>query len=247
MKARRWLGVGVVACAVVLGAGACKRSDGDGASGSSTTSTPSLAQKALTFLSGGVFEGEVTGDMTMPATGKHQVTWGFKGDKVRYDLPTGGALTGGWILFDGSTKKMYMINDHQKTVMTMDSTKGAPGAAAASAKVTKSGKHETIAGYDCEDWTVETTSGKTETCVSEGLTFSFGSPRDSANDWAKALADEKRFPLRSVTYDAAGTEQSRLEVTKIERKTMDASKFEVPMGYREMDLGALLGGMARPR
>jgi hypothetical protein len=229
---------------------ACKRDGGDAtgaASSAATTSTPTLAQKALTFLTGGVFEGTVTADMTTAGKGKRSVTWEFKGDKLRYDLAGEGPVQNGWILFDGSSKKMYMVNDPQKSVMVIDTTQGAPGAAAAAAKVTKSGKHETIAGYDCEDWTIETATGKTETCVSEGLAFNFGSPRDPATDWAKALADEKRFPLRSVTYDAAGTEQVRLEVTKIERKAEDAARFEVPAGYRQMDLGALLGGMARPR
>ena len=39
-----------------------------------------------------------------------------------------------------------------------------------------------------------------------------------ANPWMQDLHDKRLFPLRVIEMDAAGKEQSRMEVTKIEKK-----------------------------
>lgn len=230
---------------VAVSAVACK-SASSGADGGATTETPSLAQKALSFLGGAVFEGEVTSDVSGKMMPKTSIVYRFKGDKLRYDLPAGAGVGGGWVLVDTTSHKTYMINDTQKMVMTIDPD-AKPAAAPTPAdepKITKTGKHETIAGYDCEDWTVEQKGKKSEACVTDGLSFAFGSPRDAAGDWTQKLVAAKQFPLKMVRYDASGAEEMRMEVTKVERKALDGSQFEVPAGYHEMDLGGLLGGMA---
>lgn len=230
-----------LACAV-LALAACNKSSAGGDAGA--PETPSLAQKALTFLAGGVFEGEVTADVSSKMMAKQSIVYQFKADKLRYDLPTTAGVVGGWTLVDTTTHKAYLINDAQKMVMTID-----PDAKPASAtppeepQITKTGKHETIAGYDCEDWTIMHKGKKSEACIADGLSFAFGSPRDTASDWTQKLVASKQFPLRMVRYDAAGAEELRMEVTKIERKSLDASRFEVPAGYKEMDIGGLIGGM----
>lgn len=220
-----------------------------GADGGATTNPPTLTEKALSFLGGAVFEGEVTSDVTNKAMPKKSVVYSFKGDKLRYDLPTNGAVVGGWVLIDTSTRKAYMINDPQKMVMTIDTdakpSTAAPVTPADEPVITKTGKHETIAGYDCEDWTIMQAGKKSEACVADGLNFSFGSPRDTAGDWTQRLVSGKQFPLRMVRYDAAGGEDLRMEVTKVERKSLDAARFEVPAGYKEMDIAALMGSMGR--
>ncbi len=232
---RKILFVSLVAVSVA----ACKT----GASGADAAAEPSLAQKALSFLGGAAFEGEVTSDVSSKMMPKTSIVYRFKGDKLRYDLPANAGIGGGWVLVDTTTHKTYMINDTQKMVMTIDPD-AKPAVAPTPAdepKITKTGKHETVAGYDCEDWTVEQKGKKSEACVTDGLSFAFGSPRDAAGDWTQKLVAAKQFPLKMVRYDASGAEEMRMEVTKVERKSLDASQFVVPAGYHEMDLGNLLG------
>ena len=92
-----------------------------------------LAQKALSFVSGAVFEGEVTADVEGTATGGTRSTvFSFKGDKLRYDLTATQPAVAGWVLVDTTARKAYMINDAQKMYMTVDTdaTSAAAGASA---------------------------------------------------------------------------------------------------------------------
>jgi len=106
-------------------------------------------------------------------------------------------------------------------------------------KVTRTGKMDTVAGYECEIWKIESKGKKSDACMADGLAwFSAGGDTDS---W---LSDTSgRFPLRVIRFDTAGAEESRMEVTKVERKTEDAARFEVPAGYQVMDPSAMMGQM----
>ena len=65
--------------------------------------------------------------------------------------------------------------DAQKSYMALDFSKpGAPQAntSADNSTIDKSGKHETIAGIDCENWTAHDPSGKrSEVCIAQGIAF----------------------------------------------------------------------------
>jgi hypothetical protein len=63
--------------------------------------------------------------------------------------------------------------------------------------------------------------------------------------WMSDLLDGKHFPLRAITYDKDGnTETSRIEVTKIEKKTVPDDSFDVPPGYALVDLAQMIQGLA---
>jgi hypothetical protein len=51
------------------------------------------------------------------------------------------------------------------------------------------------------------------------------------------------FALRIVA--TSGTETIKMEVTKAQKTSMDASEFEVPSGIQLMDIGAMLGGRGK--
>ena len=91
------------------------------------------------------------------------------------------------------------------------------------ANIDKSGKHETIAGIDCEDWTAKDPSGKrSEVCIAQGIVaFDFSALKGGGTSTlGKELREKKLFPLRSVEYDKEkGKELSRMEVTKVEEKS----------------------------
>ena len=99
---------------------------------------------------------------------------------------------------------------------------------------------EKIAGLDCEDWTIEDGNEKVDVCAAKNLAyFSLAGepkPGNAETGWAVALTTEKAFPLRVVVHDKAGKEQYRADATKVERKKLDDSLFDLPAGYKKADL-----------
>jgi hypothetical protein len=149
-------------------------------------------------------------------------------------MPDGSQVHG---IYDPTTNKLMLVKDADKAYTTIDF--GKPGAPQANtspdtASVDKTGKHETVAGMDCEDWTAKDPSGKrSEVCIAQGLVaFDFSALKGGGTSTlGKELREKKLFPLRSVEYDAAGKELSRMEVTKVEKKSLEDSEFEIPKDY----------------
>ncbi|MGH7282405.1 MAG: DUF4412 domain-containing protein, partial [Polyangiaceae bacterium] len=156
--------------------------------------------------------------------------------------PQGDAMHG---VFDPASNKVTVYLDSSKSYMDLDfstpeaQTNTNPDTSA----VVKSGKHETIAGYDCEDWTVNDPSGKkSQVCIAHGLAFfdlsSLKGGGGASSPLARQFRADKSFPLRSVELDASGKELSRMEVTKIEPSSIDDSQFQTPAGYTKIEHGA---------
>jgi len=188
---------------------------------------------------GGTFEGEITLHTTRAGSAGQDMVVRAKGDKLRFDMPAPDGKSSSSAVYDPSANKLTMLMDAQKAYMDMDfsSPTAVPNTDPKTSAVDKTGKTETIAGFDCEDWTVKDPSGKrTDVCMAEGLAFfdlegvrSGGGP-----SWNKDLRDKKYFPLRSVEYDKDGKEVSRSEVTKIDAKKLDDALFTVPKDYTKV-------------
>lgn len=184
---------------------------------------------------GSGFEGAITMHTTSAKGPPADIVVEAKGDKLRFDSQ------GGYGLYDPSANKVTMVMDAQKAYMDLDFAKaGAPQAntTADSGTIDKSGKHETIAGIDCENWTVKNPSGKrSEVCIAQGIAFfDLESLKGGGTTLGKELREKKLFPMRSVEYDASGAETSRMEVTKVEKKSIDDGRFVVPPDYKKMAL-----------
>jgi hypothetical protein len=210
--------------------------------------TKTLVMTAIVVLSGCSkptfgpgFEGEITMHTQSPGKPGSDLLVKTKGDKLRFEVKTGGADA--YTVRDPATGKLVTVMDSTKSYMEMDFSKptAQPSTNPDTATVTKSGKHETVAGADCEDWTATDASGKkSEVCVAQGVYVDLGSVSGKA-DVSKDLKEKKYFPLRNVDYDAKGNELSRTEVTKIEKKSLDDSQFTVPAGYAKVDVSSLMG------
>jgi hypothetical protein len=180
---------------------------------------------------GSGFEGEITMHMARAGAPEEDMVVKAKGDKMRID--TGNA----YLLYDPATNKITMVSTAQKSYMDLDFSKpGAPQANTSSdtATIDKSGKHETIAGVDCESWTAHDPGGKrSEVCIAQGIAYfdMGGSMKGGGGSLGKELREKKLFPLRSVEYDAAGKEISRMQVTKVEKKSIDDADFAVPKDF----------------
>ena len=131
--------------------------------------------------------------------------------------------------------------------MDMNNMPANPLAKSDPATVTKTGKHETIAGYDCEHWDVKMASGRrTDVCVAQGIRFidfaAMSPGGSSLGSWTQDLEAANSFPLSVIDYNAQNQETSRMTVTSIEKKSLPDTLFTVPSDYQKMNLGNMMGG-----
>jgi hypothetical protein len=197
---------------------------------------------------GSGFEGVITMHTTSSHGTAQDLVIETKNERMRFDM-TGpkGEVT--HAIFDPQANKITVLMDAAHAYMDMDFSKPTspqPNTSPDTSSVTKTGKHETIAGYDCEDWSVKDPSGKrSDVCIAQGIAFfDIGSMRPGAEtqpQWMKEFREKKYFPLRSVEFDATGKEISRMEVTKIDKKSLDASLFVVPPDYKKFEMPSIPG------
>jgi hypothetical protein len=249
-----------VSCVILaVATGGCSKKSGDEADAEASGA-------GLAFLNG--FEGEIDAF----ARGKQQpqtpITAFVKGGKLRFDIPESvgqgspASMLGpkAYAIFDSGAKKLYVVSDMQKQVIVIDLNKsgeqlkgvggphqpGGGGAQQPQVKLTKTGKYDTVAGYKCENWDVTSDHREGTVCVAhEGVSW-FSVPMTGIPTerlWMAELLDGKHFPLRFVGYDKDGnTEESRVEVTKIDKRSLPASQFEYPPTYRVVDLAQMMAG-----
>ncbi|HEY2517845.1 MAG TPA: DUF4412 domain-containing protein [Polyangiaceae bacterium] len=230
----------------VLGLGACKSNETPPEK-TSPPPAPAAQETAATAAPGGgelfgsSFEGVIAMRSANAKGENPDLLFMVKGDKLRLDSDQDGKVAHS--VFDGAAKKVTLILDSQKIAMALP-LPSAPDAGpdAPTATVTKTGKHETIAGYDCEDWDVATGSRHESLCVASGVPF-FDFAGTAAlhagpakHTWADELRDKKSFPLRIIEKDPAGKELSRIEVSRIVKEPLEASAFEVPAGFHVMNM-----------
>ncbi|MEO8877452.1 MAG: DUF4412 domain-containing protein [Polyangiaceae bacterium] len=172
-------------------------------------------------------------------------------------------------IVDSDAKKAYIVLDAQKEVIELDMNKvgdqiksmkptttrsaaapGQPEPAKYPPKITKTGKTDTVAGYSCEIWDIQNTEpgdkSKADVCVAQQGVSWFHIPLTGAPAEYAALGelmDGSHFPLRGVATGKDGvTEQGRVEVTKIDKKTLDANLFVPPPTYKVVDIQQAMAG-----
>jgi len=126
-------------------------------------------------------------------------------------------------------QNMYMEQPLNLSSITSASTTPAP-------TITRTGKKETIAGYECEHITITEGNSTSDVCMARGL-GPFLSPASAIpgaklTGWQKVLVEDGGFPLKVSKAD--GTTQ--MEVTKIEKKKLNDKLFTVPDNYSKMDM-----------
>ena len=149
--------------------------------------------------------------------------------------------------------KVYLVNDENKTYSVWD-VKSASNPAPASKdtyKVEKLG-NDRVAGYACQNARVTSSKGNDfDVCV----TKEFGPSSDwiaamNRNDpethsWLKALREQgiEGFPIRwSVRPKGSGEPATVMELVRAQKKSLSASLFAVPAGYKET--GFAVGGLS---
>lgn len=149
----------------------------------------------------------------------------------------------------------YMINEKTKTFARIDAaemTKDLPKDGEKKWSVKRLGK-DRVAGLACENVRAVETGKKTEyeICVTseiasgEWMRALQGQQRGAGGLWVKALKDAgvEGYPVRMVIKESeTGPVTMKMEATKVERKSLPASLFEVPPGYKET---SMMGAMAQ--
>lgn len=204
----------------------------------------------------GVIEMQMKGaDQDSPMPMKYMV----KGDFVRTESqsPRGEFA----MIMNMKDRKMIMLMPQMKSYMerTIDSSAQLP-ADAKKPEFKKTGKTEKILGYDCEQYIIKEENRETEVWAAKGLgTFmrprmggGMGGPGGRGGmgrggqmpaAWEEEFRTKGFFPMRTITRDADGKEEARMEVIKIEKKELEASLFKAPEGWQKMDMPM----MGRPR
>jgi Domain of unknown function (DUF4412) len=152
----------------------------------------------------------------------------------------------------GEPDKLYMIDDDAKTYSVMDLKKMRDEARSQSKEtytVQRLGR-DSVAGLACEKAAVTSSKGDVfDVCVSRELGASSDwisamSHRGGTGFWFGALRENglEGFPVRWSTRRKGDTEPSMvMEVTHVERKSLPASLFQVPAGYKQTE--SALGGL----
>jgi len=197
--------------------------------------------RTLTLAS---FEGEITMHTTSARGGPHDMGVKAKGDKLRFEM-TGPGGEPSHAIYDPASGKVILVLDDRKSYIDLDfGAKGAPAPNTdpSSSTITKAGAHRTIAGYDCEQWSVKDASGKrSEVCIAQGIAFfdlsrmgPGGAQPESA--LSREFREHKSFPLESIEYGADGKEIARMVVVKIAPGQVPDTAFALPTDYTKMDL-----------
>jgi hypothetical protein len=192
----------------------------------------------------GSFEGVITLQVTRGMNGPQTVTYSMKGDKARMDISAGGMDM--FTIINSTAKTAAMVIPMRQMYMeqSIEQSRRLADSSIANAKIDWTGKKETIAGYECEHANVTDDQGKTDDlCLAKGLgTFmavggGMGRGRGMGSSWVGHLGQV--FPLK-VVEDG----QVEMQVTKIEKQSLDDSLFVVPAGYQkmEMPMGGRRGG-----
>ncbi len=181
--------------------------------------------------------------------------------------PTGGAVRDeGRVIYRGDKHRLWIVDDQKQTYLEIDLSKnrqsddsedtGTDTGNKDRVKFHKTGKTENILGYPCEEIIIESDSEVHDIWgtsklgnIFEGLIQSFGSMAGqkknlAADDWRNELMHLSIFPLKTITTERGEVTQQE-EVTKIEKKSVPASNFELPETYKKQSFDFDLGGMTK--
>jgi outer membrane lipoprotein-sorting protein len=159
----------------------------------------------------------------------------FSLPKTRMDMTAHGQNMS--MITNGSTQTSYMVMHQQHMYMEMHANQNNPmtrnmpkidgsfdpqNPCGKQVDVTcKKAGTETVNGRVCDKWVTTDKNGKTST----------------------AWVDQKLyFPIKVLSAEGA-----TMELTNVKEGAQPASTFEIPAGYRKMDLGGMMGGGKPPQ
>ena len=205
------------------------------------TAGPAAAQ-------GTPFEGRITMRLSDPGEGApREVQYLVRKGLARMEMQTSAHRAA--MIFDPSKNVTYMVMPDERVYMEMQIPQAAKADAAGARKpeITRTGRKETVAGHECEHWIIKEPTGDVDACVATGLgTFLMArNPMQRGGDepaWRGSLRDGQGFPLKVSKVGGP----TMLEVTKIEKASLDPALFAPPAGFQKMAMPPMMGQPRRP-
>jgi hypothetical protein len=138
--------------------------------------------------------------------------------------------------------KMYMVN-----VLPSPGESAKPNANHP-ARFTATGQSETVAGVKCEIYSTDVKaknpkgdrSGQLDVCMAKGMGFAMLGPMGlgASGTVYQDLAAKDLYVLKAWETEG-GKRKVSMEATKIEKKSVPASAFQIPADYKKMDMPAM--------
>jgi len=163
----------------------------------------------------------------------------IKGDKVRIDnLRARTNQSAGGFLFDLKAGTVTTLNVERKVYS--DAPKSNPAVINGKPEVTKTKNVKKILGYNCIEYIVKNTEDNSQVSywMAAGKFDFFDkliklwNRKDKVSTYYTQLTGVAgMFPFFATQSSLDGKEELRLEVTKVEKKVVDAEKMKVPADY----------------
>jgi hypothetical protein len=194
------------------------------------------------FIAAQGFEGIIEFKQLTPKDTTTNIYY-VKGNKIKLDqMSSLSKSAGGTVLVDLGTSKINLLSPDRKVYQDVVVSKSV--ATNKIDTVIKLKEAKVINGNKCVGYTVKSKSDNTQ--ITYWLTpgnFNFFSPfvvlwnrKDKASVYFRAIKDTQgMMPMLSIESDMNGKEVGRLEVIKIEKKPVDASKFDIPKDYKKYE------------
>ena len=165
-----------------------------------------------------------------------------KGDKVRIDEIGGKSKKPeGSFLIDLKAPSITSISHDRKVYV--EQALGMPATIAGKCEVNKTGKVKTILGVKCNEYIVKNTEEKiqiTYWMAAGKFDFFFKllkvlNRKDKSAVYLQQLTGvDGMFPYLSNQISLeTNVEEVKMQATKVEKKPLEASKFEIPAGYQK--------------
>lgn len=166
----------------------------------------------------------------------------IKGDKVRLDeIGNKSKKVEGSFIIDLKSNSMTSLSHERK--LYIEQASGTPATVTGKPEVKKTGNVKTIQGQKCNEYVVKNPEEKVQVTywLANGKYDFFLkllkilNRKDKSALYFQQLTDvEGMFPFLSSQVNLeTGKEEVKMEVTKVEKKTIDATKFEIPKDYQK--------------
>jgi len=164
------------------------------------------------------------------------------------DMPGMAAGMSPTMIFDNGTNKMYTLISQMKSYMEIpinmdEKNDNQNDKMDDNDRPVKTGKTDKIAGVECEQWIIKNPEGETELWNAKGFgnflfvqNNAFMKRNSNRPQWVKDIMEEGFFPFRIISKDPNGNVEMKMEVTDVQRKNLSSSMFEIPSGYKKMNI-----------
>lgn len=177
------------------------------------------------------------------ATDTTNYVYYVQGNQVRIDeIGSKSHKVEGTFLVDMDAKTMTSLNHDRK--LYMDQATPAAPVIKGKCEVKKGQNVKNLQGFKCAEYAVTNSDENTKITyyIADGKFAFFDkllrqlNRKDKSSTYYLQIPDLKNsFPMLSIQTDMNGKETGRLEVTKITKKVVDPTMFQIPKGYNKFE------------